>query len=334
MSSITSKGRMLLTVMTVVLVSGAASAQSILLYDSGGFEFPTFNGSGATLAGYNAPPGTPGGQGTGSQNGWSTSDLNQFIGFPAAGLVQNTIVQSGSQAFHVIGERLFDDPSLGGGTLYWRYPDTPQFPGNVFNPVASGTPIVVAQTGLYRNDAVLTTDIPLKGMYFEGLRSGGLQRMITQVAVDPTGTIQVTSLNAFPNSTLSSAPGLVANQTWVDIRVQMDFSSQSFRVFLNNTLIGFGPGQALTNVPFRDSDIANGPFDRLREYGYAAYFNSFAGITTGDVYFDNFSLNAISIPEPASLALIGLCITCGGMLYYRRQVSKNKQADLDIEVSR
>ncbi len=53
-----------------------------------------------------------------------------------------------------------------------------------------------------------------------------------------------------------------------------------------------------------------------------------------DVYFDNFSLNAISIPEPASLALIGLCITCGGMLYYRRQVSKNKQADLDVEVSR
>ncbi len=47
---------MLLTVMTVVLVSGAASAQSILLYDSVVFEFPTFNGSGATLAGYNAPP--------------------------------------------------------------------------------------------------------------------------------------------------------------------------------------------------------------------------------------------------------------------------------------
>jgi hypothetical protein len=234
----------------------AGNAQSISIYNSNGFENPPFNGGGSTLAGYNTT-GLPGGQGPGSQDSWSTTDLNQFIGFPAAGLVQNTLAQSGSQAVRIYGERLFDDVTFGGGTFWWRYPDTT---GNVFNPVASGTPIVVAQTGFYRNDAVLTTDIPLKGMYFEGLRTGGLQRMITQVAVDPTGTIQVTSLNAFPNSTLSSAPGLVANQTWVDIRVQMDFSSQTFQVYLNDTLLGLDPGRHYSMCP---SVIAMLPMARL-----------------------------------------------------------------------
>jgi hypothetical protein len=70
----------------------------------------------------------------------------------------------------------------------------------------------------------------------------------------------------------------------------------------------------------------------LREYGYAAYFNSFAGVTTGDVYFDNFSLNAISIPEPASLALMGFSLVCGGMFYYRQQARKAKQAELELVV--
>lgn len=100
----------------ILLLSSTLSAQSINIYNSNGFENPPFNGGGATLAGYNAS-GLPGGQGTGSQNAWSTTDLNQLIGFPAAGLVQNSLVQSGSQAVRIYGDRLFDDPTFSGGTF-------------------------------------------------------------------------------------------------------------------------------------------------------------------------------------------------------------------------
>jgi len=315
------------SVVAILLFSSAVSAQSINIYNSGGFEGPTFT-NGAPLGGYN-PSFTPGGQVTSTQDNWNNTDQLLIIpGFPPIGEIQTGLVQSGSQAVRIHGERLTENGTFEGGNFWWRYPD---FAGNVFNPLANNTPVVVAQTGFYRNDAQLTTDIPLKGMYFEGLRTGGLQRVITQVGISATGTVYAMTLNAFPNSTVESAPDLVPNQTWVDLRVQMNFQTQTFQVFLNNTLLGFGPGQVITNVPFRDSDIGNGQFDRLREYGYVAYYNTAAGITTGDTYFDNFSI--IAVPEPASLALMGFCIACGGMLYYRKQVSSKKQADMEVEVT-
>lgn len=320
--------RFLLSLTGFLAICCAANAQVIPIYNSNGFEGPTFT-NGAPLGGYN-PTFTPGGQITSTQDNWSNTDQLLIIpGFPPIGQIQNGLVQSGSQAVRIYGERLTENATFAGGNFWWRYPD---FAGNVFNPLANNTPIVVAQTGFYRNDAELSTDIPLKGMYFEGFRSGGLQRVITQVGISATGTVYAMTLNAFPNSTVESAANLVANQTWVDLRVQLNFQTQTFQVFLNNTLLGFGPGQVITNVPFRDSDIGNGPFDRLREYGYVAYYNTAAGITTGDAYFDNLTLHAVGIPEPASLALMGFSLVCGGMFYYRRQACKAKQAEMEIEV--
>jgi hypothetical protein len=218
--------------------------------------------------------------------------------------------------------------TFSGGTFWWRYPDSA---GNVFNPVANGTPVVVAQTGFRReNSGIPITDIPLQGMYFEGFRTGGLQRQITQLTVDPTGTLWVTSLNALPNSSLSSAPDLVANSTWVNLRVEMNFATQTFQVFLNNTLIGFGPGQTLFTIPFRDTDSTDGPFDRLREYGYVAFFNTLGGITTGDGYFDNFSMTAMAVPEPATYALVGLSLACAGYSWQRRQKRLGKVAEEEL----
>jgi hypothetical protein len=139
-------------------------------------------------------------------------------------------------------------------------------------------------------------------------------------------------LNALPNSTISSAPNIVPNDVWVDLSVALDFSTQTFRVFLNGNPVGFGNNQALINVPFRDSDIANGPFDRLREYGYVSYFNTAAGVTTGEAYFDNFTVNAIAaVPEPSTFALIGLSLF--GYISYRNRQAKRQTEEEQAEVN-
>lgn len=313
--------------------TASSSAQPIVIYNSNGFEPPTFTAVGnPPLGGYN-PAFVPGGQAAESQDLWSTSDDNQIL-YPIinnpAGFLQTSITQGGSgQALRAQGDRLLAAEGLGGGTFWWRYPD---FAGNVFNPVANSRPIVVASTGIRRESAGFGTDIPLSGMYFEGFRSiTGVQRQITQVALDITGGITVTSLNAFPNSSLSSAPNLVAVDTWVDLRAELNFATQTFRVYLNNVAIGFGPGQTLFNVPFRNTDqTTGGPFDRLREYGYVAYFNFLSGGSTGNSYFDNFELSAVvGVPEPTTYALILGMAAFAGMWTYRKHL-KSQAAEMEV----
>ena len=306
--------------MLTLALPAAALAQTTVIYNSNGFESPMTTGR---LAGYFTGGGLPNPPGPGAQQGWYTTDPREdpvfgfLFGGGQSGFIQNAVVQSGTQAFRVDGTKLVNDSSFSGGTFWWKYPDNPPFAGNVFNPVANGTPIVVAQTGFRRDDAGFTTDIPLKGFYFEGLRATtGIQRQITQVSVDLNGVIQAFTIGGFNVSSDQTVP----NGTWVDLRVEMDFSSQTFQVFLNNSLVTFNGG-AISTVPFRDTDAGTGgPFDRLREAGFNAFFNSAAGVTTGDAYFDNYQIFArAAIPEPTTIAFVGIAVGAAGMYVARRR---------------
>src|SRR5689334_21633213 len=86
----------------------------VTVFNSNGFESPSYNNS--ALAGYwSTPPGP------GSQQGWLTTDLNQFFtSTNPAGAVQNGTACAASQAFEVIGSRLANDSSFAGQTFSFR----------------------------------------------------------------------------------------------------------------------------------------------------------------------------------------------------------------------
>ncbi len=284
------------TLLTIAMLCWPAigQAQVVTLYDSGGFESPGF-GAGVLGSYYQG--------GGGGQQSWLTTDFNQLLGLPA-GLIQNSVVHSGAQAFHINGPRLFNDPNFGGQTFWYR-----NFPSaaTAFNPVANGTPVVNMKFHEFVTGTALNiTDMPLVGVYMEGYTPGGTQAALGSLLLNLNGG--VTAITVGGNA-VSTADNIYSRNSWHQLDVQFNFESQTYRAYLNGSLLTFGGG--LTDVPFRNT------LNRIAEYGFQASFNQFSGSTTNSAYFDNLVVSATVVPEPSSFAL-GIAAV-GGIACLRRR---------------
>ena len=276
----------------VIAVSPAAAQAQISLFNSNGFEPPTF--APGVLASYY-------GGGTGGQQNYLTTDFNQLLGSPA-GTIQTALVQSGTQAFRINGSQLFDDTSFGGQTFWYRnYPTA----ATAFNPVVSGTPIVRVNYNQYVSSVPLNlNEMPVVGTYMEGYSQvGSAQGIVGQLMLNQNGGVTAMTVNG---NFVNTANNYYTHDAWHSLQVEFNFASQTYRAFLDGNPVTFGA--SLVNVPFRNS---NGPTDRIAEYGFQAAFNEATTVTNNNAYFDNYSIVATPVPEPSSLlfggvALIGL----------------------------
>jgi PEP-CTERM motif len=247
--------------------------------------------------------------GTGGQQGWLTTDFNQLLGTPA-GVVQTATFQSGLQAFHVNGPRLFDDPNFGGQTFWYQnYPVA----ANAFNPVNSGTPIVQMNFDQRVNSTGITvSDMPFVGVYMEGYTASGQQQAIGAIVLNLNRGATAFTLGG---NALHTANNIYTHNAWHSLQVEFNFFNQTYRAFLDGTLLTFGGG-GISDIPFRN---AGGPTNRVAEFGFQASFNQFAGLTSNSAYFDNYTVVATSVPEPSSLVL-GMAALAGfGVLRRRRR---------------
>lgn len=222
------------------------STKAATLFDSGGFEGP----------GYVVGP-LPG------QQGWTTFGTG-------VGAVQNTVVQSGSQAVSLTG----NSPSG-----YWNWPSINYTPG-------SGE-IVRTTAGLLRGSSATTTKN--FGYFFDAY---GSTDEIGRIGIaNNAGTlvaVATTVIGGTPNNYIF-ATGL-SYDTWYNLQMDIKVSSQTFDFYINGTLLG-------ANLPFltAQSDVTD--ID-LQLQG-----------TTGatDVgYFDNYKVATLTVPEPTAFAFVGM----------------------------
>jgi PEP-CTERM motif len=280
----------------VLLFPATGRAQVFTIFNSNGFESPTFVSG--TLGSYYLG-------GSGGQQSYLTTDFSQILGTPA-GNIQSGTVFAGSQAFQINGSRLFDDSNFSGQTFWYRnYPT----PGSAYNPVLNGRPIVSVNYDQRVTSVPLNlNEMPLVGSYMEGYaQTDGTQHALGAVMFNQNGGITAFTLGG---NTVSTANGLYTHDAWHHFQVDFDFGAQTYRAFVDGNLITFGA--ALTNVPFRTSGL-----DRIAEYGFQASFNEATTVTQNNAFFDGYSIVASGVPEPSSLVLAGVAIA--GLRFVRRR---------------
>jgi PEP-CTERM motif len=279
-------------VCAAALISPAMSRAQVSLFNSNGFESPTF--ATGILGSYYIG-------GTGGQQGFLTTDFNQFLGAPA-GTIQSGTVFAGSQAFQIHGPGLFDDGTFSGQSFWYRnYPTA----ATAFNPVLSGTPIVRMTFNQYITSTPLNlTEMPLVGVYMEGFTPGDATGAIGGIYFNLNGGMTAITVGG---NAVSTANGLVSHDAWHNLTVDFNFSTQTYRAFVDGNLLTFGA--SLNNVPFRST------FNRVSEYGFQASYNEATMSTTNDAYFDN--LVVIGVPEPSSFVLGGVALL--GLRFVRRR---------------
>jgi hypothetical protein len=293
----------------VLAAAAAPAAGQTGPFNSNGFESPTF-----TI--------TPSSNIVGQQ-GFQATPAN------TAASIQTATVFAGTQALQISGPALVNDTTFAGGNFWYR---SSPF-ATAYNPVGSNTPIVrvEAQTRT-SGDLVLATDIPFAGFHLEGYTSLGIQQSITPVMVNLNGGVTVfTNLTVGgPNQSVATADTLLPREQWNQLAVELNFTTQTFRVFVlgQSTPVQFvtnGSGQPITpitDVPFRNSF---GSTERVAEVGMVAFYGR--DISGGPVqplnnfFMDDFVVTASPVPEPGFLVAVGFAGVVAGRWYRRRRAA-------------
>jgi hypothetical protein len=266
----------------------------------------------------------------GFDTGYSAGNLNNqqsflTLGGVSAALVQSTTVFSANNAVQIVGPSLVNTQPQGfaGGNFWYQTTN--------YNPVASATPFVQVHHQSRTSGGIATvSDIPFAGVYLEGNSAFG-QQSITPVMVNLNGGITVFTNTATggTNNAVSTANGLIPREQWHQISAELNFATQTFRVYRNGdpTPLPFvtnGSGAAITpivDVPFRNTF---GTTTSLAEVGLIGFY----GFDTGgspyqpvNSYFvDNFQVTASAVSQfaPVPEPTWGLAaIAAGGLIGLR-----------------
>jgi PEP-CTERM motif len=315
------------TALAVALIAATQAPAQTVIYDSTGFESPTF-ATGA-LASYWGPPPNP--PGPGGQNGWLTTDVTQALSGPAggAGQIVNVNAFAGTQAFRIDGTKLFNDPQFFASTFWFRSAAV-----GAISPVASGTPFVTVSTRQRVDTTGITVgDMPFVGVYLDGYTGTGTQLGITNVFRNVNGGVTVLGPNpgqaANSFQAYNTADNIWSANTYHNLQVTLNFNTtgtnpQSVAVTLDGTALSFTPangGSAVATVPFKNSNVAGTTTVGIAEYGFQASFNTQVTTTTNNAFFDNFLVTRAAVPEPASILLLCGGVAAAGWQFRRRKVS-------------
>jgi len=194
------------------------------------------------------------------QDSWSVFSGG---GTPNAVTVETAVVDSGSQAVEV------NTALASGQTGPYRFDQSP----------ASDT-IVTMQANVLLTSSSVETAWQFAGITPSGEFMGGFNPL-------PDGQLQIITAG-FPVTTAS----VITRDTWNQWAVVYNFTTQTFDILINNTLVA-------SNEPFftGSSAFGEGLFDT---------FNGQGGPTGNDIgYLDNYSITGAAVPEPMSFILLG-----------------------------
>lgn len=275
--------RYVLSLFPLLLLLVPAEAQTTL-YSVNGFEQPGYN------------PGTfvP-------QQNWQTTDLNQ--GSTPAGVIQNAVFFEGNQAMQVIGPNLANDIGFSYQT-FW-YHDSTSLPGLLpYNPVANGTPIIRISWRQYL-DGVFNQvgQMPFAGVFVEGLTAGNTQGQITSVLLRNDGRISVvTTGGATPTTPVDPVNDPLRFNRWLHFELNLDFNTQRFSLWQDGVM-------RFNSIAFRNTF---GSQNRLAEFGFqASAIDLISPPPTNNVYYDNFTVTALPVPEPTTWVLLSVAAAGG-----------------------
>jgi hypothetical protein len=224
-------------------------------------------------------------------------------------VIQNSVFFNGSQAMQVIGPNLANDVSFSYQT-FW-YHDSTSLPGLLpYNPVASGTPIIRISWRQYL-DGVFNQvgQMPFAGVFVEGLTPGNIQGQITSVLLRNDGRISVvTTGGATPTTPVDPVNDPLRFNRWLHFELNLDFNTQRFSLWQDGVM-------RFNSIAFRNTFGAQ---NRLAEFGFqASAIDLISPPPTNNVYYDDFTVTALPVPEPTTWAL--LSVGAAGALGWRWQ---------------
>jgi hypothetical protein len=177
--------------------------------------------------------------------------------------------------------------------------------------------------------------MPFAGVYMESPSSiPGLGNSVGQIMLTKEGRVAVSTSTAQsaggPDGTVQTAvEGQFAANTWYAIMTELNFNTQSFRVYVNGnpTPLQFQAenGTMLSEVPFRNSF---GPSTGIEEIGMIA-FNYNAGgesAPSNNFFIDDYRVtysttSQVPVPEPGLVLAVGAVGLAGLRIYRRRRAA-------------
>lgn len=308
--------------LSLVIPASPASGQTTI-FNSNGFEAPSYSTAG-----------------TGNifgQQGFT------FVPSNTAGVIQNTTVRNGTQAFQVIGPNMIApgynefNPLTGQtvytGANYW-------YRNNFnYNPIASATPFVQVQFAGLRT-ATGFFDMPFAGVYMEGLNATGAQQGLLTLIIGSDG--RLAAMTSFSSTvggstgTVSTATGLFGADTWHGLFAELNFATQTYRVYRegdpNPIQFQTAVGALITDIPFRNGTTGLSTTVSVKEIGMLA-FNFKPSSTPGDemaptnnFFIDDYLVTASAttlapVPEPGLILAVGAAGVAGWRVYRRRRAA-------------